>query len=143
MVVLTKLRLKVLESFNMRNSKLVGIPLASHFKLSSEQCPTSENDKKDIKSVPYAYVVSSLTYDIVYTRPYIDHVVGVVSQFLIYLRVTSKVCLCFGSCDPVLDGYTDEYMDDDIGSRKSTSIYMIIFVRRVSVLAIKVTKCVA
>ena len=30
---------KVLKRFNMHNAKLVGIPLASHFKLSKEDCP--------------------------------------------------------------------------------------------------------
>ena len=33
---------KVLERFSMSNSKPVSTPLASHFKLSSQQCPTSE-----------------------------------------------------------------------------------------------------
>jgi len=30
---------KVLKRFNMQNAKLVSIPLASHFKLSKEECP--------------------------------------------------------------------------------------------------------
>ena len=37
---------KVLERFNMAKSKLVNTPLAGHFKLSSAQCPTSDEEKK-------------------------------------------------------------------------------------------------
>ena len=59
-------------------------------------------------SIPYSSVVGSLMYAIVYTRPDIAHVVGVVSRFTInpgkdhweavkwifrYLRGTSKLCL--------------------------------------------------
>ena len=37
---------------------------------------------KEMRKVPYSYVVSRLMYVMVYTRPNISHVVGVVSQFL-------------------------------------------------------------
>ena len=35
---------KVLERFNMSKAKIVYYLLASHFKVISKQCPTSEND---------------------------------------------------------------------------------------------------
>ena len=103
---------KVLEGFNMSNSTPVSTPLASHFKSSSQQCPTSEKEKEEMKKIPYASVVGSLMYAMVCTRPDIAHAVGVVSCFLSnsgkeywhavkwifkYLRGTSRVCLCFGS----------------------------------------------
>ena len=77
------------------------------------------------------------------TRPYIAHAVGVVSQFLTnpgkehweavkwilrYLRGTSKVCLCFGNCEPMLDRYTDSDMAGDVDSMKSISWFMMTFV---------------
>ena len=34
-------------------------------------------------SIPYSFVVGSLMYAIVYTRPDIAHVVGVVSKFMV------------------------------------------------------------
>ena len=34
----------VLKIFNMQNSKLVSIPLASHFKLSKEECPKTQEE---------------------------------------------------------------------------------------------------
>ena len=73
---------KVLERFNMNKAKPVGCPLAGHFKLSSNQCPTSEKDKEEMLKVPYASAVCSLMYAVVCTRPDIAHVVGVVSCFL-------------------------------------------------------------
>ena len=99
---------KVLERFNMSKAKAVCSPLASHFKLSSVQCPKSEADKEDMKKVPYASAVGSLMYAMVCTRPDIAHAVGVVSRYLSnpskehwsavkwilrYLRGTSRLCL--------------------------------------------------
>ena len=73
---------KVLERFNMSNAKAVCSPLATHLKLSSKQCPTSEKDKKEMSKVLYAFVVGSLMYAMVCIRPNITHAVGVVSRFL-------------------------------------------------------------
>ena len=95
-----------------------------------------------MKKVPYASAMGSLMYAMVCTRPNIAHAVGVVSRFisnlgkehwaivkwiLRYLRGTSRVCLCFGNGQQVLDGFTDTYMTRDIDSRKSTSWYLITY----------------
>ncbi|CAJ2658330.1 unnamed protein product [Trifolium pratense] len=150
---------KVLERFNMSKAKPVSTPLAGHLKLSSEQCPTSEKDKEDMKKkIPYASAVGSLMYAMVCTRPDIAHAVGVVSRFLSnpgkdhwqavkwilrYLRGTSKVCLCFGGGDPVLDGYTDADMAGDLDCRKSTSGYMMTFAEAAVSWQSRLQKCVA
>lgn len=133
---------RVLEKFNMKNAKPVSTPLAGHFKLSVKQSPSNEKEKKDMKDVPYASAVGSLMYAMVCTRPDIAHAVGVVSRFLAnpgkehwtavkwilrYLKGTSKLCLCFGSAKPVLEGYTDADMAGDVDSRKSTSGYLFTF----------------
>ena len=73
---------KVFQRFNMSKAKIVCSPLTNHLKLSSKQCLTSEKDVKEMSKVPYASAVSNLMYAIVYTRPNITHIVGVVSQFL-------------------------------------------------------------
>ena len=116
--------------------------LASHFKLSSKQCPLSDEERNEMKKVPYASAVGSLMYVMVCTRPDIAHVVGMVSQFLSnpgkehwsvvkwilrYLKGTSSFNLCFGNNKHVLDGYTDAYMAGDVDSRKSTSGYLMKF----------------
>uniref|UniRef100_A0A3Q7IIL0 Reverse transcriptase Ty1/copia-type domain-containing protein n=1 Tax=Solanum lycopersicum TaxID=4081 RepID=A0A3Q7IIL0_SOLLC len=73
---------KVLRRFSMDKAKVVSTPLAMHFKLSTKQCPSSDDEKEDMKKVPYASAVGSLIYAMVCTRPDIAHVVGVVSRFL-------------------------------------------------------------
>ena len=49
----------------------------------------------------------------------------------VIMRATSRVCLKFGDNQTVLDGYTNADMVGDIKSRKSTSGYLMIFVRGV------------
>lgn len=58
---------KVLEMFNMNNSKYVSTLLASHFKLNFEQCPTSEEDKEDMENVTYVSEICSLMYVMICT----------------------------------------------------------------------------
>ena len=133
---------KVLERFSMSNAKPVGSPLAVHFKLCSEQSPSSDEEKEKMQKVPYASAVGSLMYAMVCTRPDIAYAVGVTSRFLAnpgkehwaavkwifrYLRGSSKVCLSFGGGPPVLTGYTDADMARDIDTRKSTSGYVLTF----------------
>ena len=149
---------KVLEKFNMSKAKSVCSPLAGHFKLNSEQCPTSDKDKADMSRVPYASAVGSLMYAMVCTRPDIAHSVGVVSRFLSnpgkehweavkwilrYLRGTSRVCLCFGSSEPLLVGYTDSDMASDVDSRKSVSGFLMTFAGGAVSWQSKLQKCVA
>ena len=149
---------KVLERFQMSNSKPVSSPLAGHFRLSSKQCPTSEEEKEKMQNIPYASAVGSLMYAMVCTRSDIAHVVGVVSRFLSnpgkehwtavkwilrYLRGTSRICLCFGTDKPVLDGYTDADMAGDVDSRKSTSGYLMTFSGGAVSWQSRLQKCVA
>jgi hypothetical protein len=126
----------------MNNAKVVSSPLATHFKLSTKQSPSTDEEKEDMERIPYASAVGSLMYAMVCTRPDIAHAVGVVSRFLSdpgkehwnavkwimrYLRGTSKLCLSFGSGKPMLVGYTDSDMAGDVDTRKSTSGYLITF----------------
>lgn len=45
-----------------------------------------------------------------------------------YYKGSSKTCLCFGSGKPVLEGFVDADMIDDIDSKKFTSGYLFTFV---------------
>ena len=73
---------RVLERFNMDNTKIVRTPLANHFRLSTNQCPKIDDEVKDMSKVPYVSVVGCLMYVMVYTRPDLAHVVNLVSKFL-------------------------------------------------------------
>ena len=59
---------KVLEKFYMNNVKPVNVPLASHFKLSSDLSPRTNEEKKYMSRVPYANAVGNLMYAMVSTR---------------------------------------------------------------------------
>jgi hypothetical protein len=63
-----------------------------------------------------------------------------VKWILRYFRGSSRSCLCFGSGDPILQGYTDADYAGDENSRKSTSGYMMTYVGGSSVMAIKVAE---
>ena len=101
---------KVLSKFNMGEAKPVSTHLATQFKLSKEQSPTTEEERDHIAKVPYASVIGSLMYAMVCTQLDIAHVVGVVSRYmsnlgkqqweavkwiLRYLRGTTRLALCF------------------------------------------------
>ncbi|RVW39706.1 Retrovirus-related Pol polyprotein from transposon TNT 1-94 [Vitis vinifera] len=101
---------KVLNRFNMNEAKPVSTPLGSHFKLSKEQSPKTEEEMDHMSKVPYASAIGSLMYAMVCTRPDIAHAVGVVSRFM--------------SASLKLQGYVDADFTGDIDSRKSTTRFV-------------------
>ena len=60
----------------MNEAKPMSTPLGSHFKLSKEQSPKTEEEMDHMSKVPYASAFGSLMYAMVYTRPDIAHAVG-------------------------------------------------------------------
>nr|GEW03182.1 peroxidase 24-like [Tanacetum cinerariifolium] len=133
---------KVLKKFNMSSCKPVPTALAPHFKLSSHECPKSEEDKEDMSRVPYSSAVGSLMYVMVCTRLDLAHVVSVVSRYmhntgkmhweavkciLRYLKGTSNIGLSFekGRASPNgVVGYVDSDYAGDLDARKSLSSYI-------------------
>jgi hypothetical protein len=108
---------KVLERFRMKNAKPISTPLASHFKLTKEMCPKTQEKIEYMSKVPYSLAVGSLMYVMVCTRPDIAHAVGVLRMYmnnpgkehweaikciLGYLRGVATHALCFGGLDIVL-----------------------------------------
>ena len=66
----------------MENEKQVTTPLVSHFKLSTTQCPKTDDDVHYMSKVPYTSVVGCLMYAMVCTRPDLVELVRAVSKFL-------------------------------------------------------------
>nr|GEV73188.1 hypothetical protein [Tanacetum cinerariifolium] len=58
------------------------MPLGGHFNLSSKDCPVRDCDVERISKVPYANVVGSLMYLMVYTIPDLAYAISVVSRYL-------------------------------------------------------------
>ena len=71
---------QVLERLNMKGAKPVSTPLASHFKLSKKDCPSTKEEQEQMSVIPYSSTVGSLMYAMVCTRPCMAHVVGFVSR---------------------------------------------------------------
>lgn len=63
----------------MKDVKLVGAPLGSHFKLRRDELSATEME--EMKNVPYAFVVGM--YVMMCTRPDIIYVVKAVNKHLI------------------------------------------------------------
>ena len=149
---------RVLHRFHMEKAKVVSTPLATHFKLSSKQIPSNEDEKLYMQRVPYASAVGSLMYTMVCTRLDIAHDVGTVSRFLSnpgrehwnavkwilrYLRGTVNMMLCFGDDKPTVVGHLDSDIARDIDSRKSTSGYMNKFAGGAVTWQSRLQRCVA
>jgi hypothetical protein len=130
---------KVLEIFSMKDAKAVSTPLAEHFKLSSEMCPKTLEEKEYMETMPYSSAVGSLMYAMVCTRPDIAQAMGVVSRYmsnpgkihwqivkwiLRYLKGTSNHVLRFRGEDAQLHGYGDSDMAGDLDRRRSTTGYV-------------------
>nr|GEX07431.1 retrovirus-related Pol polyprotein from transposon TNT 1-94 [Tanacetum cinerariifolium] len=106
---------KVLKKFNMISCKPIPTPLAPHFKLSSHECPKSEEDKEDMSRVSYSSAVDSLMYTMVCTRP-------IWPMSLVY-----NIGLSFekGRASPNrVVGYVDSDYASDLDARKSLSSYI-------------------
>jgi hypothetical protein len=99
---------KILCRFNMHDSNLVSTTIASHFKLSSSQCPRKDKDVVYMSRVPYPSVVGSLIYAMVCSCPDLSYAMGLVSRYmaspgkeysnvvkwiLMYLCGTSDACI--------------------------------------------------
>lgn len=53
---------KLIQKFQMDNSKSVSIPLGQHFKLSLEQVPKTEAKRREVHDIPYANIIGSIMY---------------------------------------------------------------------------------
>lgn len=133
---------KVLGTFGMSNSKSVVTPLASHFKLSCSQCPSTDKERNEMTKVPYANAVGCMMYAMVLTRPDLTHALSVVSRFMAtpgkehwkavkwvlrYLKGTQQYGLVYEkSAGKVagLCGYVDSDYAGDLDRRRSLTGYM-------------------
>ena len=105
---------KVLQRFNMHDSKPVSTLIAPHFKLSAAQCSSSDEDVEYMSKVSYSSAVGSLMYAMVCSRPNLSYAISLVSKYMSnpgkeywktvqrifrYLRGTTDSCLKFERTD--------------------------------------------
>jgi hypothetical protein len=132
---------KVLERFSMENVKLMSTPLASHFRLSTSQCPKIVEETEDMSKVSYANAVRCLMYAMVCSRPDLAQAVSVVSKFMAnpgkqywdvvkwifrYLRGTTDYGITFArlKSDMSVVGHVDADYAGDLDDRRSTTGYV-------------------
>ena len=70
----------ILQRFNMKECKLVKVPILVGVRLSVEQCLKNQEEEDDMSHIPYSSVVGSLMYSMVCTRPCIAHAMGVLNR---------------------------------------------------------------
>ncbi|XP_042006046.1 secreted RxLR effector protein 161-like [Salvia splendens] len=66
----------------MSSSKPVSVPLSQQFKLSANQSPQNEDQRREMDKIPYANIVGSIMYTMVCTRPDISHAISVASTYM-------------------------------------------------------------
>lgn len=66
----------------MEGAKPVSTPLAGHFKLSLDQAPKTDQERKEMSAIPYANIVGSIMYIMICTRPDVSHAISVASRYM-------------------------------------------------------------
>jgi hypothetical protein len=132
----------VLKRFSMEGCRHAFVPLTAGIKLSEEMCPKTPEERKNMENVPYASALGSLMYAMLFTRPDLCFVVGLLSRYqknpgiehwkqikhvLSYVKATLDYSLSFNQKELQLQGYTDADSQGDLDSRKSTSGYLFTF----------------
>ena len=72
---------KLLIKYVIQNSNKGLLPFKHGNPLSQDQCPKTPEEKEGMQPVPYASTVGTLMYDMLYTRPDICIIVGMVSRY--------------------------------------------------------------
>lgn len=125
----------------MTGAKLVSVPFASQFKLSTDMSPKTDKEMEQMSNVPYSSAIGSIKYAMVCTRPEISHVVSVVSRYMAcpgkehwqavkwilrYLKGTANVGLTFSKVklSESVVGYVDSDYAGDLDKRRSLTGYV-------------------
>ena len=110
-------------------------------KLSKTQNPATAEDRERMKGIPYASVIGSIKYAMLYTRPIVYHAMSlarrynsdpgvdhwtVVKIILRYLKRTKEMFLGYGGDKEfVIKGYIDASFDTDPDDSEPQSGYVL------------------
>ncbi|RVX11703.1 Retrovirus-related Pol polyprotein from transposon TNT 1-94 [Vitis vinifera] len=131
---------RILKRFNMHNCKSTKASIVKGDKFSKAQCPQNDDEREEMKTIPYSSVVGSLMYAQVCTRPDIAFVVGMLGRYLSnpgsqhwkaakkvlrYLQGTKDLMLTYQRTS-LLDvvGFCDADFAGCIDDKKSTTGYI-------------------
>ena len=107
-------------------------------KLSKTQSPTTPEDRKRMKVIPYASVIGSIKYAMLWTRPIVYPALSLAREYNSDLGVDhwtlveiilSRIRICFSIMEVikefVVKGYVDASFDTDLDDSKSQSGYIL------------------
>jgi hypothetical protein len=126
---------KILNQFNMQNSKKGFLPMAHGITLSKKQCHTDPDEQERMRVIPYASAIGSIIYAMICTRSDVSYALSAMSRYqlnygeahwtivkniLKYLRRTKEVFLVFGGEEElIVKGYSDASFQTDVDDSKS------------------------
>jgi hypothetical protein len=132
---------KVLNRFNMNESKKGLIPMSHGVTLSDTQCASTPDEQERMSRVSYASAIGSIMYAMICMRLDVSYALSVTSRYqsnpcdahwvavkniLKYLRITKDQFLVYGGSEElVVNGYTDASFQTDKDDSQSQSGYVI------------------
>jgi hypothetical protein len=72
---------KILNRFNMQDSKKGFLPMSHGITLSKSQCATTPDEQKKMSAIPYASAIGSIMYAMLCTRPDVSFDLSVTSRY--------------------------------------------------------------
>lgn len=102
-------------------------------------CPTNEEEKQELSTIPYRQAIESLLFLAMITRPDISYAVNVFSRscenpgkghwegikrIMGYLQGTQNYAITYGTCNEKLTAYSDADWGSDTDTRRSTIGYI-------------------
>jgi hypothetical protein len=128
---------KILNPFNMQDSKKGFLPMSHGISISKKLCPTDSDEQERMRAIPYALTIRSIMYSMICTHPHVSYALGATSRYhsnygdahwtivkniLKYLRRTKEVFLVFGGEEELfVKGYSDGSFQIDADDSKSQS----------------------
>lgn len=73
---------KILSRFYMKDCKIVSVPIGQHLKFSANQSPKTDIERAEMADVPYANVVGSFMYLMVWTRPDLTYDMSLICRYM-------------------------------------------------------------
>jgi hypothetical protein len=132
---------KILNQFNMQDSKKGFFPMLHGITLRKKQYPMDPDEQERMRVIPYASAIGSIMYAMICTRPDVSYALSATSRYqsnygdthwttvkniLKYLRRTKEAFLVFGGEEElVVKGYSDASFQTDVDDSKSQSGFLL------------------
>jgi hypothetical protein len=132
---------KILNRFNLQDSKKGFLPMSHGITLSKKQCPSEPDEQERMRVIPYALAIGSIMYAMLCTRPDVSYALSATSRYqsiygeahwtivkniLKYLRRTKEAFLVFGGEEElIVMGYSDASFQTYANDSKSQSDFVL------------------